>query len=370
MFFFEKNFLSLFGWGDFFENQLPEPRFDHLFPARVICEERNLYRLQAGLNKNFWASVSGKLNFTAASRVDYPAVGDWVMVELSPQSDRGVIHQVLSRKTSLYRKQIGAGSERQILSTNVDRIFITTSANEDLNYRRIERYLAIAWDSGAQPVILLTKADTYIGDIADLVNDIESHFLGVAVYSISHENFVSANFLNDLLKPGTTSVFVGSSGVGKSTIVNYLIDVDDTGEKIKTQAIREADGKGRHTTTSRHLYISRFGGLVIDTPGIRELQLSDHAEGISAQFSDIESLIGNCRFGDCQHKAEPGCAIKDAIEEGGLLLQRWQSYQKLEAEVRFAQRKQNKSLASQERKAWKKLTVQARDRARFKKGET
>lgn len=369
MFISEKEFLSLFGWGDFFENQISDPSIHHLFPARVICEERNLYRLQAGHNKVFWASVSGKLNFAATGRADYPAVGDWVMVELPHQSDRGVIHQVLSRKTSLYRKQAGSGSEKQILSANVDRIMITTSVNEDLNYRRIERYLAVAWDSGAIPVILLTKADAYEGVIADLVADIESHFLGVAVYSLSYKNFETASFLNDLLKPGTTSVFVGSSGVGKSTVINYLIGSDGEEEKIKTQAIREDDGKGRHTTTSRHLYVSRYGGLVIDTPGIRELQLSDHSEGISAQFSDVESLSENCRFKDCQHDTEPGCAIKNAIQDGSLLLERWQSYQKLEAEVRFAQRKQNKSLAAQERKAWKKLTVQARDRARFKKGE-
>jgi ribosome biogenesis GTPase len=368
MFIPEKEFLSLFGWGDFFENQIPDLVLNQSFPARIICEERNLYRIQAGPNKFFWASVSGKLNFNAFTRMDYPAVGDWVMVELPAQSERGIIHHILSRKTALYRKQIGASADKQILSTNIDTVFITTSANEDFNYRRVERYLSVALDSGAKPIILLTKTDVFKGGLENLIAVIQSHFSGFSVYSLSYEDFESASFLSEVLKPRTTSVFIGSSGVGKSTLINYLIDSDENNEVIKTQEIRKSDGKGRHTTTSRHLYTSRYGGLVIDTPGMRELQLSDHSEGVSSQFSDVENLLGNCRFTDCRHNTEPGCVIKSALDEGSLSFERWSSYQKLEAEARFAERKQNKALASQERKAWKKLSVQVREKGQLKKG--
>ncbi|OFZ31294.1 MAG: ribosome small subunit-dependent GTPase A [Bdellovibrionales bacterium RIFCSPHIGHO2_01_FULL_40_29] len=360
----EKEFLFLFGWDDFFESQIPDLVSSSLFPARVICEERNLYRLQAGLNQIFWASVSGKMQFNAVSRVDYPAVGDWVMVEFPSQSDRGVIHQVLERKTIIHRKQVGSSADMQILSTNVDYAFITTSVNTDLNYRRIERYLAVARDAGSVPVILLTKADACLEDIDDVRADVQKEFPGVEIHALSKNDFEKAEFLAEYLKIGTTSIFIGSSGVGKSTLVNFLIG----NEQIKTQDVRESDGKGRHTTTSRNLYVSRYGGLIIDTPGMRELQLSDHADGVRTQFSDIEDLIQSCRFSDCKHQTEPGCAIKEAIADGSLADDRWRSYQKLEAEVRHGMRKQDKVLAAEDRKIWKKRSIEAKKIGRSKKG--
>jgi len=357
----EKDFLNLFGWDHFFESQVPSP--SSLFPARVICEEKNLYRVQAGMDLIFWASVPGKMMFNATSRVDYPAVGDWVMVEMPPQSDRGLIQQVLPRKSTLHRKQVGSSTDLQILSTNVNYTFVTTSVNADLNYRRIERYLAMAWDAGTVPVILLTKTDLYSDDVDELTADVKREFPGVAVHALSKDGFGNAEFLSNYLKAGTTSVFIGSSGVGKSTLVNFLIGRDE----IKTQDIREDDDKGRHTTTSRHLYVSRFGGLIIDTPGMRELQLSDHVEGVRSQFADIEEWASNCRFGDCQHRSEPGCSIKEALEKETLSEERWQSYQKLQAEVRFEMRKQDKALAAQDKKLWKKLTVEGRARGKAKR---
>jgi len=365
----EKEFLSFFGWNDFFQNQISNYNTSNLIPARIICEERNLYRLQINFNQTLWASVRGKLNFNTESRLDYPAVGDWVLVEIPAQSERGVIHYILDRRTILYRKQIGANADKQILSSNVDKVFITTSANQDLNYRRIERYLAVAYDSGAIPIILLTKTDTFNGDVSNLVYEISNYFIGVSTYALNYESFDSANFLFDLLKPNTTSVFIGSSGVGKSTLINYLIEDDKQTEKIKTQSIRENDGRGRHTTTSRNLYVSRFGGLVIDTPGMRELQLSDHAEGLQTQFVEIKNIIKNCKFNDCQHNTEPNCAIKNALDNGILSIDKWQNYLKLQAEVAFAQRKQNKLLAQQEKKTWKKLSIQVRHKSRFKRGD-
>jgi len=360
----EKEFLFLFGWDDFFESQISNLVSSSLFPARVICEERNLYRLQAGLNQIFWASVRGKLQLNAATRAHYPAVGDWVLVDLPSQSDRGIIHQVLQRKTIIHRKQIGSSADMQILSTNVDYAFITSSVNSDLNYRRIERYLAVAQEAGVTPVILLTKTDICNENLGDVIADVQRQFPGVQTHALSKDDFESAKFLGDYLRKGSTSVFIGSSGVGKSTLVNFLIQE----EQIKTQDVRESDGKGRHTTTSRNLYVSHYGGLIIDTPGMRELQLFDHAEGVRTQFSDIEELIQSCRFSDCRHQTEPGCAIKAALDADSLSEDRWKSYQKLEAEVRHGMRKQDKVLAAEDRKIWKKRSIEARNKGRSKKG--
>lgn len=329
----------------------------HLWiPSRVICEERALYKVQWGKEATCWAAISGKMQHQAKTRKDYPAVGDWVLIEIVENADKAIIHQIGPRKSTIYRKQIGESSDAQILSTNVDYTFITTSLNEDLNERRIERYLAIAWDSGTCPVILLTKADLYPEETAEFVSDLESLFPGVPVHALSKETFSEADFFEDYLKMGKTAVIIGSSGVGKSTLVNFLIGKD----KVKTQDIREKDGKGRHTTTSRNLYVSRFGGLVIDTPGMRELSLSDHAQGLETEFSDVIELFGQCRFSDCKHQSEPACAVKKAIENGALEQDRWESYLKLEAEVRHGQIKQDKALASEQKKKWKKLNEEGR----------
>ncbi len=336
----ETEFLYLFGWDDFFQSQKTENNFKDLKPARVICEERNLYRVQIDIDQAVWASVSGKFGFNAVTRADYPAVGDWVLISNEPQSDRAVIHFVYPRKTMIQRKQVGSSADIQILSANVDTIFITTSANSDLNFRRIERYLTVAKESKARPVIILTKADVCPDDIESIIEKTKNEFAGVDVFALSQNNFDQAAFLSDYIQTGTTSVFIGSSGVGKSTLVNYLIGE----EIIETQSVRENDSKGRHTTTSRSMYISRYGGLIIDTPGMRELQLADHAEGLNSQFSDIEELINSCKFSDCQHQTEPGCKILKAIENESLSLDRWKSYQKLANEVRRQMTKMNKKI--------------------------
>lgn len=372
MFIPDKEFLFLFGWSDFFENQLQsflsetlKVKPQVLFPARVICEERNLYRVQVSMDQVLWASATGKMQFKAKTRSDYPAVGDWVLIEMPNSAlDRALIHHVLERKTLIHRKQIGSGADPQILSTNVDYAFIATSLNADLNYRRIERYLAVVREAKVFPVILLTKTDICLGDLDQVVKEVQKEFPDIPVQALSKNSFEKEEFLRAYFRKGTTSVFLGSSGVGKSTLVNFLIGQD----VIKTQDIRESDEKGRHTTTSRNLYISRYGGAIIDTPGMRELQLSDHAEGVRSQFSDIDDLIQNCRFRNCQHQTEPGCAVKDALEEGFLSEEKWGSFQKLQAEIRHGMRKQDRALAAQDRKVWKKLIIQARTDGRRKRG--
>lgn len=355
----DRNFLVNYGWNGFFESHLSEINSDGLKIGRVICEERNLYRIQFSPEYKAWGQVTGKKQFEATSREDFPAVGDWILAKSSGADDRVIIQEVLPRKSVLKRKQVGSG-DSQILSTNVDYGFVTSSLNDDLNIRRIERYVTLIKDAGVEPVLLLTKADLS-AEASALTQKVQKSFSTLQVYAVSQESFENANFFKELLVPGTTSVFLGSSGVGKSTVVNYLI-----GEQhLKTQSIREDDDKGRHTTTSRQLFVSRFGGLVIDTPGMRELQLLDHEEGLSSQFEEVEALLGQCRFSDCQHETEPGCAILQAFEDGALEIDRWQSYQKLLREVRHAQRKQDKALASEEKKKWKKISQALRDKYRL-----
>lgn len=362
MFYSEKEFSFLFGWDDFFESHSSNFASTSLIRARVICEERNLYRVQTDHKKTQWASVSGKLQFNAKARADFPAVGDRVLIK--EESDRAVIHYVLPRKSVLQRKQVGSSADMQILATNVDTMFIATSANRDLNFQRIERYLAVAFESGATPILLLTKADICAGDIDEIIGKVRECFPKISVFPLSKEDFSKADFLAEFLKPGGTSVIVGSSGVGKSTLVNFLIGT----EQIKTQEVRDSDSKGRHTTTSRSMYVCRYGGLIIDTPGMRELQLLDHEEGVKSQFADIEELIPQCRFSDCRHETEPGCAVKEALTEGLVSESRWRNYQKLEAEVRHGLRRQNRILLTEDRKIWKKQSLEARQRRISRRG--
>lgn len=359
----DKEFLISFGWDDFFESSSDSFLSSGLLPARVITEQRNLYRVQVSRSTSVWASIRGKMQFNASSRQDYPAVGDWVWIEVPNQAERAIIHSVCRRKSVIQRKQSGTGSDIQILAANVDFIFVTTSLNEDLNFRRLERYLSIVWEAGAIPIVLLTKSDLCKKDLDLVIVEVEQEFPGIEVHVLSKEAYEKAQFFEKYLRPGKTCVVVGSSGVGKSTLVNYLIGKD----QMKTQSIREDDGKGRHTTTARSLFVTFYGGLIIDTPGMRELQLSDHKEGVQTQFEDIEGLMVHCRFGNCQHQTESGCSIKRALEEGSLSEERWSSYQKLMAEVRHEIRKRDKAMASEDRKLWKKLSRDAKVRAKMKR---
>lgn len=349
---FQREFLTSYGWDDFFESQIPPFLKNNLFIGRIVNEERNLYRIQTDKTQFLWGKITGKMQYEALSRTDYPAVGDWVLC-----SELGVIQFIFERKNSLQRKKVGEVSEVQILATNVDYVFVATSINSDLNFGRLERYLTFAWDSKAEPVILLTKADLS-EEVHDVIEGVKDRCPGVMVHALSKDDFSNADFLKGYLGVGKTSVIVGSSGVGKSTLVNFLIGK----EIIATQETREGDDKGRHTTTSRALYESVYGGLIIDTPGMRELQFSDHEEGFTQQFGDVEELIQSCRFSNCHHLSEDGCAILAALDEGILLAERWKSFQKIQREIGHEMRKQSKWMMSEQRKVWKKRSIQARQK--------
>lgn len=354
---FQREFYASYGWDDFFESQLPAFLKNNVFIGRVINEERNLYRVQFDRDHFVWAKVAGKMQYEALSRSDFPAVGDWVCLEISPGSESGVIQSILERKNTLQRKKVGEVSEIQILATNVDYVLIATSINNDLSFGRLERYLTFAWESKARPVILLTKSDL-AENIDEVIRSVEERCPGVSVYALSKDSFHEAGFLKAFMSKGSTSVIVGSSGVGKSTLVNHLIGK----EIIATQETRSDDDKGRHTTTSRALYESVFGGLIIDTPGMRELQFSDHQEGLSQQFGDIEALIESCGFNNCHHQTEKNCAILEALENGSLDKARWKSFLKISREVGHEMRKQNKWMMAEQRKVWKKRSIESRQK--------
>jgi ribosome biogenesis GTPase len=364
MSFIDKDFLSHQGWDVFFEQVYKDPFLSALTPARVIGEERELYRVQWQKDQSAWASITGKMQYRAAGRQDFPAVGDWVLIDIPPGSDRVVIHAICPRKTVLKRQQVASSTaDVQIIGSNIDIVYIATSMNEDMNIRRLHRYVTLVLDSGAKPVILLTKADLQEDGGASLKTEAENEFPGIEVHTLAMGKFAEADFFAKDLSHGKTAVVVGSSGVGKSTLVNYLIGE----EKIKTQEIREEDGRGRHTTTSRFLFQSRFEGWVIDTPGMREISFLDHEEGLSAQFADIEAFLGRCRFSDCQHESEPGCIVQEALDQGRMDRDRWQSYLKLAAEIRHAMRKQDRALYAEDKRRWKKLSLEGRARGENKR---
>ena len=293
--------------------------------ARVTEQHRNLYKVVTKLGF-YQAQVSGKLNHESETSSDFPAVGDWVLV--SKNTDQAVIHKILMRKSVLSRENSGSDQTGQIIASNIDVVFICMSLNDNFNVHRVERYLTIAWDSGALPVVVLTKSDL-CDDLADKLKALEEVCFGVDIIISSVTDKQGYDELLSFTTHNRTVAFVGSSGVGKSTLINWLIGAD----VLATKEIRFADDKGRHTTTSRELLTLPNGGIVIDTPGMRELQI--YFGDLSKTFSDIEQLALNCKFRDCTHQKEPGCAVKAAVEQGRLSQDRLNSYFKLKREMSY-----------------------------------
>jgi ribosome biogenesis GTPase len=322
-----ENRLTRLGWDADWAAELAKLDDPQLRPARVGTEHRGAYVLLTEEGDQ-WASPTGKLRLDHKEGLgDLPTVGDWVAWRLPEQSDRGVVQAVLPRRTKISRKGAFNRTEEQVLAANVDIAFVTTAIPDDLNLRRLERYLATVWDSGAQPVIVLTKADL-ADDVAAAVAEVQTIAFGVPVHAVATPTGVGLEELRAYFRGNKTAVLLGSSGVGKSTIVNAL----QGNEEIETQETRD-DGRGRHTTTRRELHLLAGEGIVLDTPGIRELQLWGVEEGLEEAFEDIEALAAQCRFSDCTHEHEPGCAVQAALASGALPVARWESYRKLQAEL-------------------------------------
>jgi len=351
--------LTTLGWSEFFEVNFKSYAEQDYTCGRVALEHKNLFRVYTQ-HGEVLAEISGKLRHEAMSRSDLPAVGDWVVIRARPEGGRVMIHAVLPRRTSFARKIAGSRTEEQIVGANVDTLFLLTSLNQDFSLRRIERYLIIAWESGANPIIILSKSDL-CDRVADLINGVQSVARGVPIHAIS---VVTGSGLQDIaqyFKHGQTVALLGSSGVGKSTLINYLAGVDH----LKVQTVREHDDRGRHTTTHRELVLLPTGGLVLDTPGMRELQLWEG--DLQFVFDDIEALAGRCYFSDCQHQDEPRCVVREALAAGTIDAERYESYEKLQKELKYQARRKDKLSEIEERKKWKKLSRLASERARLKR---
>ncbi len=297
--------------------------------CRVSLQEKGLYHILSAEGEQP-ATVSGRFQYVAATVSDYPAVGDYVMADLNG-GDTAVIHHVLPRKSVFLRRAAGAAKTEQVVAANVDTVFLCMALNNDFNLRRLERYLTVARESGAAPVVLLTKSDL-CGDLPEKLAQAESVAAGADIVTVSAMEDEGYNRLADYLVKGETLAFVGSSGVGKSTLINRLLGED----RLRTNGLRN-DDKGRHTTTHRELLILPCGAAVIDTPGMRELGIWNASEGITATFADIEALAEKCRFKNCTHSTEPGCAVRAAIERGELSGERLSSYEKLRKENAYSE---------------------------------
>jgi ribosome biogenesis GTPase len=339
--------LARLGWDDAWAVELKELDDPDLRPGRVAIEHRGAYVLLTDEGEQL-AVPPGRLRLEAeAGAADLPAVGDWVAFRLPEQSDRAVVEAVLPRRTKFSRKTAWNETREQVLATNVDVVFLTQALPDDVNLRRLERYLATGWESGARPVVLLTKADL-ADDLETVVAEVEAVAFGVPVHAVSARTGLGLDVVRSYLDGNRTAVLLGSSGVGKSTVVNALLGRD----ALETQETRN-DGRGRHTTTRRELHVLPGGGIVLDTPGIRELQLWDVEQGLEEAFEDVEELAAQCRFSDCGHESEPGCAVQEALANGALPHDRWESYRKLQRELAALEVRQNALLRSERRRGFK-----------------
>ena len=301
-------------------------------PARVAIGFNHIYRVYVEEGE-FDATLSGRLKHNAAQRSELPAVGDWVAVRKRPDEAQGAIVAVLPRRSRFSRKMGGNVTGEQVVAANIDVVFSVMALDADFSVRRLERYLLMARESGADPVVLLTKPDV-CADVPTRVADVEAMASGVPVHVLSPKFNQGIDVVAAYLPPGRTGALLGSSGVGKTTIINRLAG----DEARKTREVRGADSKGRHTTTHRELVVLPNGGLIIDTPGMRELQLWEAGDAVQETFEDVDALGAHCHFTDCRHRDEPRCAVKAAVVEGTLLPDRLASYRRLQDELDLLRR--------------------------------
>jgi ribosome biogenesis GTPase / thiamine phosphate phosphatase len=347
--------LTPYGWtperDEVFPVTPPDPTDTDLTPARVIKHDRvgwTVMCVHGELRADLRGAMRGSTDLT-----ERPGVGDWVAISPRLYESSSTIESVLPRTSALVRNAAGRRTEAQVLAANVDTVLICVPADAAANPRRVERELAMVWESGAEPVVVLTKSD--------LETDrawIELVSMGAAVVSVDSVAPDGVVSLDPWRIPGRTLVVIGPSGAGKSTLANRLLAED----RLATGAVRDADWRGKHTTTWRELVVLPCGTLLIDTPGIRELSLWDAAEGVAAVFDDVEEVAAECRFSNCSHQNEPGCAIIAALADGSLAQERIDSWRKLDSELAFQARRVDAQLASAEKKKWATLTKTARER--------
>src|ERR1700730_15705162 len=347
--------LKRLGWNSYFDALWQDREHPAWLPAWVISQQRGLWRI-AGDFAESWAEASGTLRASAEAGGEWPAAGDWVAAEIL-SAGRPLIQKVLTRRSKFVRKVAGRRIEEQVIAGNVDTAFVVMALDGDFNVRRLERYLAQCCESGAKAIIVLNKADG-CDEVAARIAEVEGVAVGIPIIAVSALTGDGADALNAFLGPGQTIVLLGSSGVGKSTLVNHFLRRDVQA----VQTVRASDCRGRHTTTSRELFELPGGALLIDTPGLRELQLWGTTEGVEQAFSDIEEMAAQCRYGNCGHTTEPGCAVQAAIAEGRLDENRLESQRKLEREQEFSHRKVDPQARQQEKERVKVVHRGARQK--------
>lgn len=350
----KKTSLESLGWNDQFQTSFELIQTDNLIPGRIFREEKSQYGILTESGETA-AKPSGKLRHTLNSVHERLVVGDWVALKSGKDQTGATVEFLLQRKSSVSRK-VASGRKRrsggqtleQVIAANMDVIFIVTGLDQDYNIRRIERYLTLVWNSGATPVIVLNKADL-CDDLDDKLEEVEGVAYGVPTITITATKKKDVKLLTPYFSDGKTAALIGSSGVGKSTIINTLLGF----EKQKVKEISDSVGKGQHTTTHRELILMPTGGILMDNPGMREIQLWGDSDDVDSAFQDIENLATECRFRDCSHQSEPDCAVKNAVESGELDEERLQSYHKMKKELDYLEQRQHMSADAIEKEKWR-----------------
>ncbi|MBZ4420600.1 ribosome small subunit-dependent GTPase A [Myxococcus sp. RHSTA-1-4] len=332
-----------------------------LVPGRVVRQARGLLSVQTS-ERVLLARTAGRLLHEAPGAEALPTIGDWVALQIPAGEGEALLHAVLPRRSVLMRREAGSERDGQLIAANLDVVFLVAGLDDNYNPRRIERALAVAWNSGAAPVVVLSKADLH-PEVSERVLEVEALAPGVPVVALSSHTGEGVEALRSLLPAGKTGALLGSSGVGKSTLVNRLMGE----ELLATQAVRGEDSKGRHTTTHRELFVLPGGGLLIDGPGMRELGLWGEEEGIDHAFADILALAGGCRFSDCQHRSEPGCAVHEAVAAGELPRARLDSFDRLRREQAYVARQTDAAAQREHKRFERNLSRAAYEGVRFKR---
>jgi ribosome biogenesis GTPase len=344
------------GWDPHWESVWESVPREGTTPARVAAVHRDALVVWTADGEQT-AEVSGRLRHLAADEADLPAVGDWVAVRLPAGDGRAIVRDILPRRTRIARKVAGTTTAEQVVAANVDVVAIVAGLDHDYNPRRLERALLLAWDGGAQPLVVLNKSDLRAAAaLALVVAETEAVAPGVSVIAVSAATGAGMEALGRWLAPGRTAALIGSSGAGKSTLVNRLLGAD----RQRTSAVRAADSRGRHTTTHRELLRLPGGALLVDTPGLRELQLWAVPDALGGTFADVESLAASCRFADCRHAGEPGCAVLAAIRSGALADERLASYRKLQRELQHLALRQDDLGRRELKQRWRAIHKAAR----------
>jgi len=353
--------LSHLGLTPYFQKQIQELGRPTLTVGRVVGEQRNYYEIRTD-DDIIRATLSGKMRNEACEQSQLPCVGDFVLVDYNPLYGLGSIAHLLKRFSSLKRKVAGEYTAEQVIASNLDTVMIVNSLNRDLNLRRIERYLVMAFDGMIKPILVLTKKDLVSPEqVQESIKKVREIATDVEIVITSSDDLDSLSSLHCYLDPGQTLALIGSSGVGKSTITNFLL-----GENIQsTGDIRYTDDKGKHTTTSRKLFELSGGAMILDTPGLREIQLWEGDGGVDSTFGDITHLLSACKYPDCNHLSNEGCAITEAIDSGELDEKRFKNFQKLKREQEYMERKISGKNKKGKKEEWKKRSKECRDRTKF-----